>query len=301
MTRSVIASVVAVLAVAGAAQAQVNGQLKPIYGPSVAVQSVGTQFGNSNLGQVGAANGSELNAAFGYIAGGNLNILLTGNLESNFNNLNIFIDSGVAGGLNQLPNAADLPDIGFGKLRRLGGDGSGNGLRFDSGFNANFYLAIAGGGSDFFVDGATLNTSGNSGSFIGQSGYGQTGTLTGGTNFLNALIAIDNSNTAGVNSFGDPMGDPLTAVTGIELQIPLASLGYTGGDIRVLAFIASPSNDFLSNQFLGALPAGSPNVGDPRGKDLSTIAGEQFFVIPTPGSLALMAMGGLIAARRRRA
>jgi hypothetical protein len=58
-----------------------------------------TRFGDSNLGQVDYANGSELDAAYVYVDMVNsiLYLMLTGNLESNFNKLEIFFDTGAGG------------------------------------------------------------------------------------------------------------------------------------------------------------------------------------------------------------
>lgn len=63
------------------------------YGSAIAVQQVQTQFGD---------NFSELNAAYGVATeGAFLKVILTGQVENNFNKLNIFIDS-VAGGQNNI-------------------------------------------------------------------------------------------------------------------------------------------------------------------------------------------------------
>ena len=62
------------------------------YGSALAVQTVETGFGD---------NQSELNAAYAQISGGTLYLTITGQVESNFNKLNIFFDT-VAGGQNTL-------------------------------------------------------------------------------------------------------------------------------------------------------------------------------------------------------
>ena len=49
-----------------------------------------------------ASSGSEIDQVFAQVADGRLNVLITGNLESNFNKLNVFIDS----------NPGDEPDRG---------------------------------------------------------------------------------------------------------------------------------------------------------------------------------------------
>jgi hypothetical protein len=281
----------------------IDGHVDGSYGPARAVQTVGTQFGNSNIGQPGFANGSELDAGFGYVSGGMLFLTLTGNLESNFNKLEIFIDSGV-GGQNRL--RGDNADVDFNGLNRMGNDGSGNGLNFDNGFNAGYYITATGGNTGdgnyhLFANYATLPAGGGgAGLFLG--GAGNTPTQIIGPNGI--ILSIDNSNVLGVNNLGSPFDSPPGSVaTGLELGIPLAAIGDPTGDIRVCAFINGGGHDFASNQFLGGLPDGFGNLGEPRGIDLRQIAGDQFFTIPipAPGALGLLALGALAATRRRRA
>jgi hypothetical protein len=106
-----------------------------------------------------------------------------------------------------------------------------------------------------------------------------------------------------VNSLGNPNdSDPAAVATGFEFQIPLSVIGNPTGPIKVTAFVNSGPHDFASNQFLGGLPAGTGNLGEPRSVDLSLQAGDQFFTIPVPepmstGCLALAALGLM---RRRR-
>ena len=59
----------------------------------------------------GYIGGSELDAAYARVSGGRLYLMLTGNHESNFNKLDVFIDS-VVGGENTLSGAPqyDFPD-----------------------------------------------------------------------------------------------------------------------------------------------------------------------------------------------
>jgi hypothetical protein len=82
-----------------------DGVRDPSYGSANAVQLVQTGFGDANPN-----GGSELDAAYARVEGGTLYLLLTGNLESNFNKLNIFFDS-QAGGQNVLqttPTSAEI-------------------------------------------------------------------------------------------------------------------------------------------------------------------------------------------------
>ncbi len=121
------------------------------YGPALSIQNTPTQFGDNNGGDlVATANGgSEINQVFGVVANGRLYVTITGNLENNFNKLDVYIDS-VAGGVNeiigsQLPSGVDAFCCGGfgttdGALQRQ------DGLIFDADFNADRYLTFSHGG-----------------------------------------------------------------------------------------------------------------------------------------------------------
>jgi hypothetical protein len=295
------AFVAAVAALAGAASAQVNGSYSAPYGPALSVQQNSTGFGDASGGNIQDANGSEVDAAYAYSDGANVHLLFTGNLESNFNKLAIFIDNGSALGQNQITGGNGLP-------------APYTGFSFDTGFRATQFISVTcghpgGGAFQMFVDGADLTN--GMGGFIGQNDGQSGGVLGGGNNFFNMLVALDNSNGAGVT--GASGTGALTATTGVELQIPLASLGLAAADFRVCAFINGQNHDYASNQFLGSLPFGQGNLGGDGagnftgsvgGIDLNSTAyaaGLQYFTVPAPGALALLASGGLVAGRRRRA
>jgi len=285
---------------AAVAQPVLTGALTGPFGSAIATQGVNTGFGNNTDPSLQFANGSELNAAYAYLDSGFVRLLLTGNLESNFNKLVLFIDNGSGAGQNTITGGADLP-------------GNYNGMTFDAGFNATHYI-IANGGD---VGGGTFGWFVNAGNLLaGEGGFvggndGQSGGALSGGGYATSLIrsAIDNSNLVGVD--GNPGGalvDPLTATTGMEFAIDLSWLGVTG-PFRVTAFVNGGGHDFASNQFLGALPAFTGNLGGDgtggftgnlAGIDLNNFAGQQFFtVIPAPGAVALLALAGLAARRRR--
>lgn len=263
------------------------------YGSARAVQTVQTGFGD---------NFSEWNAAYGTIEGGRLYLALTGNLEANFNKLEIMIDS-VAGGFSQFPATP-------------GNDGAGNmsGLIFDSGFEADYHLILRRGndfGNDKFdVDMAVLGTP-NFSSFFdifgGLEGSAMTGTGPGNASPLE--IAYNNSNVAGITG-GDQAADQMAALavqTGLELSIDLADLGSPAGAIKVLAFQNNQDHAYASNQFLGGLPAPQGNLGSNGDGgydghmdiDLNNYGGNQWFIVPEPTSVLLLALGALGAIRRR--
>lgn len=283
-----------VLALSGIVSAQpiIDGTAEALYGPALAVQDTQTSFGDSNLGVIDFANGSELDQGFGLIVGNTLYLTLAGNLESNFNKLEVFIDS-APGGQNKL--RGDNPDVDFNGLNRMGDDGSGNGLRFDPGFESNYYLTATGGNSpyEFFASFAPTDGSGGFGTFLG----GGAGTSIAGALGIN--LAINNSNVAGVTGGTGP-GSGAGVTTGIEIEIPLAAIGNPSGPIKISAFINGGGHDFLANQVLGGI-GGGDHLGEPRNVDFGGLPGDQFFtVIPEPASLGLLALGAVVFIRRRR-
>ena len=136
------------------------------YGAPYAVQTTGTQFGDAASGNVDFTNGSELDALYGRLDNGALHLFLSGNLESNYNKLDLFFDTGV-GGQNVLRN--DNADVDFNGLNSMAG------LTLPSGFNASRYMTL-GGGDDggiysLFGNYATLpTTGGGTGTYLGKNG-----------------------------------------------------------------------------------------------------------------------------------
>lgn len=277
---------------AAVAAISIDGLRDAEYGAALSVQTVETQFGD---------NFSEWNAAYGKIESGRLVLMLTGNLEANFNKLEIFIDS-KAGGQSVFNSA------GNDNASRM------NGLVFDAGFTANYHLILrrgnSGGNDTFDLDFADLGAaSASSYSDIlgGASGIGATGT---GVNPNTIGVAYDNSNVAGIGGGTGAANQAaaLAVTTGLELSIALSDLGATG-DIRVMVGQNGGGHDFWSNQFLGGLPAPQGNLGgDEAGGftgegaiDMTHFGGDQFFtVVPEPSTITLVAIGLLIVLARAR-
>ncbi|MBX3390384.1 MAG: hypothetical protein KF691_13120 [Phycisphaeraceae bacterium] len=114
----------------------VNGILDATYGAPRAVQTVQTGFGDAV--PPGDLKGSELDAAYGVIRAGRLYLMFTGNLERNFNTLEVFIDSR-SGGENILSNVPQYD----GEYNAPAGpyrSGAMAGMRFDAGFFADYHL-----------------------------------------------------------------------------------------------------------------------------------------------------------------
>ena len=109
-------------------------------------KNTSTGFGDGFLGdQIANGEGSEIDRVFAHIANGRLYVMVTGNLQESFHKLSLFFDTR-PGGHNQLdgsmlPTGVDgfcCGDFGpsFGALQNQ------NGLKFDTGFEADYFLAI---------------------------------------------------------------------------------------------------------------------------------------------------------------
>lgn len=279
----------------------IDGTRDAMYGAARSIQNNQTGFGDNNLGLINWANGSELDGAYARVEGGTLYLMLTGNLESNYNKLELFFDT-QSGGQNKL--RGDNPNVDFDGLNRMGDNGSGNGLRFDSGFEADFYMTVTGGdigGGNYglFANWAQILTDGGGiGRYLGQGGAGTDGTLTGGDNPDGIRVTINNSNVGGVIGGSGP-DNGAGVFTGIEFAINLNAIGAPAGAFNVMAFINGGGHDFASNQVLGGL-GGLENLGEPRSIDFSAIDGLQYFTIPAPSAVALLGIGGLFVTGRRR-
>src|SRR5688572_16654894 len=141
---------------AGAVQAAptVDGTRDAEYGGALAVQTVQTGFGD---------NFSEMDAGYASMQGGKLYLMLTGNIEANFNKLEIFIDS-KAGGQSVFDSS------GNDNAQRM------DGLVFDVGFTADYHVIARrgddGGNLKFDLDFADLGGQSASGylDFLASSG-----------------------------------------------------------------------------------------------------------------------------------
>ncbi|HBS29973.1 MAG TPA: hypothetical protein DEB06_11135, partial [Phycisphaerales bacterium] len=206
------------------------------YGPRAPQTNVGTGFGSNSVNPPAknAANGSEINGAYGYIwdnaTPGNPNddvlvIFIAGNLEPNFNRLNLFIDS-AAGGQNTITRTNSTQ--GFNSLIRWGenADGTspqeptdtGPGLTFDSDCSPDIWISINHGNGgpattnaarEAFADSAVLlSNAAGPGTFFGPAtialtpGTPASGPLAGSMAMsADALrFEIDNRNSSGAGA-----------------------------------------------------------------------------------------------------
>jgi hypothetical protein len=160
------------------------------YGGALAVQTVQTGFGD---------NASEWDAGYASVESGVLYLMLTGNLESNFNKLEIFIDS-KAGGQSVFDSAGN--DNTF----RM------DGLVFDAGFTADYHLDIRRGSSAFYLDFSNLSAQSSSQylDIFGGADFGSGSTGTG-VNSSAILVGYNGSNTAGIGGVAGAAADQTAA------------------------------------------------------------------------------------------
>ncbi|MGJ8695788.1 MAG: hypothetical protein ACSHYF_05680 [Verrucomicrobiaceae bacterium] len=249
----------------------VDGSRELSYGEADAVQTIETGFGD---------NLSEWNAAYSRIEGGKLYLFFAGNMETNFNKVELFIDATDAVTGNVFSSA--------------GNDGAGemDGMVFDLGFEPDYHFIFRRGSGKFDVDFADLGTSEFATYIDAFPGFDEgSGPLNGetadnstfGTIPEEMLVAYDNSNVGGVGGTGGNLADQDAAkevLTGLEICIPLANLGNPSGPIKVMLLQNNGAHDFLSNQSLAGLPEFTGNLGDPQFVDFGTYTGDQFFVLP---------------------
>ena len=272
---------------------QITGNLgtTPInYGSALAVQTINTGFGDS-AGNNDSAGGSELDAAYGKISGGNLYLFLAGNAENNGNHWNIFVQT-ASGGQSSLniTGGWDPPN-------------NMNGSTFSPGFAPTLFIDANDYQGTFYMNEYGLSGSGSAnyydGNIVGSPLGIYSATTLGGPGPI--TVALNNNNASSMNSgSGNAFSGPY-ATTGLELQIPLASYGYAGGPVMVMAAINGGGDGYLSNQFLPGLPVGTQNLAT-SGFSFGSTPGEYFTVIPEPSSIALVLVGllGAIGLIRRR-
>lgn len=284
------------LAIAAASYGQViDGTKDASYGAAIAVQTINTGFGQAN-GSGGA--GSELDAVYGQITGGELYLMFTGDLEGNYNHLDLFFDTGAAGQNKITGGTSDTnPFTGF---------------TLSSGFYASQFLTVNGGIEDgdnhLYVDQSSYSGGAWADTYLGNHQFTGAGTLTGGTNADNVQVAINDSNVAvQTGSQGSAISNTaalLAVNTGIEFGIPLAALGSPAGTIKVIAEINGNGDNYLSNQFFTGLPVGTNDLGNPGNVNLSQYGNPYFSFkpVPEPATMAGIVIGlGALLRRRRKA
>jgi hypothetical protein len=276
------------------------------------VQDVATGFGNNTNPDVHAAGGSEFNALRAYRddngTPGNTSddliyVHISGNLQTNFNKIDVFFDVR-PGGQNIL--RSDNASVDFNGLNRMGSTTVGNGLRFDEDFAADYYFTMTTGNTpaEVYASSAVIFTNGDP-NFGGEGEAGNylaggaasampyTGT---GPNGGSITYFLDNSNVLGISSpgggtgsDGSPLSSPAMVNTGVEFVINLDQLGYDdNGQVGIAGFLMYSGWDYFSNQVIGGLPANTNSLGSPASdksfndSDPNGVPGNQFVTVPVP-------------------
>jgi hypothetical protein len=303
LSSPVLACALAALLPAIGGAVTLDGRLDADYGAPRSVQTTQTDSRDNTPGfggadSTGSSFGSELDAAYGVIAGGNLELFFAGNLMADFagfqhqDQLHVFLDTR-PGGQNVL--SASNPDVGYfpGKgLQALAG------LSFDPEFAADYWFdcTVQPTAPRVFAYEVELGVGGG---LLGRTDPGGPGTLTGGVNPGLVRLALDNSNSAGVTS-GCGAAVPGAVTRGIEWEIPLAAIGNPAGPIRVCAFIGGAFySPYLGNQVLGPAPPGTCGLGNPATTHFEAIPGAQWFTVGDVPVGALPASWGRVKALYR--
>lgn len=248
------------------------------------------------------AYGSELNniRTFIDVPNNRLHLFIAGNMEVNFNKLQLFFD--VAPGGQSVILDSNV-DIAFNAVNNQAG------VTFDTGFEPDYWMDVntgVDGGTNTdvrFADATMLRTNGvqldpffgvitDYGSFFGGdlavldfsgprldfqdgslgglfsefaprlvSDEAFTGVVPTGIAGL-IQVAFNNSNVGGVTETTADASAVNAVNTGIEISIDLDELGWDGSqDILLAGWITNGGFDFYSNQVIGGLPTGSDNLG----------------------------------------
>ncbi len=264
----------------------VDGTRDSGYGSAYSLQTIVTGFGGGQ---------NELDGAYATIQSGTLYLMFTGNLQGNFNHLDVFIGTN-ATGQNALSGTNDGLDN----------------LTLPTGLNASQILDINGDGTNLYVNQDSYSGGKWSNNYLGDGTWGTgTGALTGGTNPNGVLAAINDSNAPGQSGAS---GTALTSgyaagvTTGMEFGISLAALGNPTGPINILAAINGGGNGYMSNQFLGGASVHTQNLGTLGANNpinLNSYGVSYFTVsqsVPEPASILALATGAIgLFVRRRKA
>ncbi|MEN3000790.1 MAG: hypothetical protein ABDI19_02980 [Armatimonadota bacterium] len=267
------------------AQPIIDGRNIPSeFGTALASQTNHTGFGDRVSG---VHWGSELNQLFVRCQGGVLYIGVTGNLEGNGNAFHFYIDTG------RNPNHTFTLTTGCINCSVQGMSGVVFDHKPDWALGINRY-DDGQGNDNIYADLHDLVN--NVSTYVGYSRTDSgSGTLIGGTNPFGIQAALDNSNTAGITSDPNNVGNPATATTGMEVAIPLSALNYSGGRIRILVVLTGGADlgdpcrgTYMSNQTLPALNIGNtsqqfPNVAWVRCPDPPFDSFPFSFQVSAPG------------------
>jgi hypothetical protein len=222
-----------------------------------------TQDNATGLGD----NVNELNQLYVRVEGQALAVGLTGNLGTDGTAMMLFVDS-VAGGQNVLDT--DSFSTPPGTLPAI------DGMILNAGFSPDVVVHVNAWDGTIYVDHYTLDTGGGGTKrYIGSGTVDDLdGFLSGGDNPNGMLLALNNSNAAGVTDTDASQAG--TATSGFEGELPFDDL-LIGGEtetIKLMATIVRSSGE-VGNQFLPGLGGGYDNLGFVP-LDLNDVPGNQF-------------------------
>lgn len=221
-------------------------------GSLIATQDNFTWFGDNGH----PAAGSELDQLFLTNDASALKIGITGNLETNGNCWLVFLQT-APDGTPTLTATAGPPS---GVVESLAG------TMMDEGFSPNWLLAINTYNGVVYAD--LVDLVNNSSRFLGAGAVGSgSGVLSGGVNPNGALVAFDNSNTAGVTSdpgrsIAQTQADAATATTGAEILVPFADIELSTHKPKILVLLTG-SSGYISGQSLPGFGGRFYNPGAP--------------------------------------
>lgn len=247
--KKLFVAALATLTAAVCANAQnLNGTLNTgFYGSPLYVQTINTGFGNSAGG--GDATGSELDAVYAKVSGGDLYLFIAGCFQHNGNHLNVFVAGGAAG-----QNTLNVPSSG--SLHAM------NGSIFYPGFQATWAFDMNDYNGTLYSEEYNL-TGTASGGYVGALAESSSGIAAGSDGGV-ASLYLNNTLASTMGASGTAISGASSGANttnGLEMAIPLSAIGYTGGAINVLIDINGGGDGYLSNQFLPGLAVGSGNPG----------------------------------------
>jgi Viral BACON domain len=284
----------------------IDGTAEADYGSAIVTQQLGTSTFKNTETNFDAANGSELDAAYGVVSNGVLYLFIAGNVDTGgtdlsgnaFDKLNIFFMTGPGGDHVLGTNYSAAAD--FGHINNMGVNGGSQqngdpGLTFDTGFAANYWIGVTVGPAGSTTPKFNVNyeqiCAFCPGAFLGATSNAPPGNFVSNATF-GVQAALNNSNTNGVQMDlsgcevnGAPF-NPQNVRTGVELAIPLSAIGNPTGQVSVCAFITDDQYASMYNQVLAPINGGTlecqGSFGDASAVNFSTLPGTHTFTFTVP-------------------
>ncbi len=283
----------------------IDGTAEADYGSAIVTQQLGTSTFKNTETNFDAANGSELDGAYGVISNGVLYLFIAGNLDTGgtdlsgnaFDKLNIFFMTGPGGDHTLGTNYSTAAD--FGHINNMGVNGGAlqngdPGMTFDTGFAPNYWIGATvgpGGAVPKFNVNYEQICAFCPGAFLGATSNSPPGNVVTNTTF-GIIAALNNSNTNGVQMDlsgcevnGAPF-NPQNVRTGVELAIPLSAIGSPLTQLSITAFITDDQYASMYNQILAPINGGPSecqgSFGDASAVDFSTLPGAHTFTLAVP-------------------